>query len=166
MSLAEFNKMKSAEKQERELRDKHLNEHLDQTELSHTLSSALLNETVPTSSLGPNRAIPYHFKGFSTDQRQRILDEQYRQQQEARERRERELQEEKDYADQQEQNRRDLIRLQREKAALEAQKLQQLKDERLAQKKQKDLRDQYFNHVVYTNPVGEEFFQQFGTSCR
>jgi hypothetical protein len=59
-----------------------------------------------------------------------------------------------------------MLRVDRAREEAERARLLALRDERLHQHKQKTLRDQYHNHVVYTNPVSDEFFQQFGTSGR
>ena len=138
----------------------------DENELNKTLSSDLLNEKVPVSALGEHRAIPYHFKGFTSTQRQAILDAQYAQTQYNTDKRLEARLEEKDYATQAENIRREMLRMDRAKEEYERARLQALKEERFHQQKQKTLRDQYFNNVVYTNPVNEEYFKQFGTSCR
>lgn len=44
--------------------------------------------------------------------------------------------------------------------------LASLRDQHLAQKEEKNLRTQYLEKVVYTNPVRDEYFEQFGKSCR
>jgi len=143
-----------------------MNQKKDNEEIDAQLHSAILNESVYGSALGPNRTVPYHFKGFSQEKRQAILDEQRRQQEELRAARDRSYADEKDYAQQQEQIRRELIKQEREKQRLHLQRTLALKEEIQAQKKQKDLRTQYLDKEVYTNPVSEQFFDQFGQSCR
>lgn len=142
------------------------NQSADDDEIQATLHSQLLNESVTQHAYELGKTVPYNFKGFTTAKRQAILDEQARQQEELRQRREKSWQEEKNYAEQQEDIRRNLIKAERERNEQAQQRLQALKQERLTQKKEKDLRDQYFNNVVNTNPVTEDYFNQFGTSCR
>lgn len=165
-AMLEYNQQMAAQKQQSRMRGSAQEQHANNHELASTLSSALLNETVPASALGPHRAVPYHFKGMSSAQRQQILDEQAAQQAALANRRLQQAQEEKDAAAQSEAIRREMLRMDRQKEEYERARLQALKEERQNQAKQKTLRDQYLNHVVYTNPVKEEFFQQFGTSAR
>jgi hypothetical protein len=162
----EYNQQVAAQKANARARFATQNHHSNASELSLTLSSALLNETVAPSALGDHRTIPYHFKGFSSQQRQAILDAQAAQQAALQQKRVSERLEEKDYALQSELIRREMLRVDRQKEEHERQRLLALKEERFHQQKQKTLRDQYHNNVVYTNPVSEEFFQQFGTSGR
>lgn len=162
----EYNQQVAAQKANSRMRYSAQQHHANEAEMNATLGSALLNETVPPSALGDHRAIPYHFKGFSTQQRQDILDAQARQQEALQQKRIQERLEEKDAAAQAEAIRREMLRIDRQKEEYERQRLLALKDERFHQHKQKTLRDQYYNNVVYTNPVREEFFQQFGTSAR
>jgi len=143
-----------------------MNQKKDNEDIEAQLRSDILNESVFGSALGPNRTVPYHFKGFSQEKRQAILDEQRRQQEQLKVAREQSHVEEKDYAQQQEQIRRELIKQEREKQRLHLQRTMTLKEEIQAQKKQKDLRTQYLDKEVYTNPVSEQFFDQFGQSCR
>lgn len=162
----EFNQQVAAQKSQSRLRGAAMEQQANEHELASTLSSALLNETVSPSALGAHRPVPYHFKGMSASQRQAILDAQAAQQAELANRRLREAQEEQDAAAQSEAIRREMLRLDRQKEEYERARRLALQQERAAQAKQKTLRDQYLNHVVYTNPVKEEFFQQFGTSAR
>jgi hypothetical protein len=162
----EYNQQVVAQKSNARLRHASQNHAANVTELNHTLSSALLNESVAPSALGEHRTIPYHFKGFSSQQRQDILDAQAAQQAALQQKRIHERLEEKDYALQSEMIRREMLRADRAKEEHERQRLLALNEERFAQQKQKTLRDQYHNNVVYTNPVREEYFQQFGTSGR
>ena len=165
-SQQEYNQQQSAQKSQSRMRHASATQHANNDELANTLGSALLNETVAPSALGDHRSIPYHFKGFSAERRQQILDDQFRQTQELQQRRIADRLSEADYARQSEAVRREMLRADRAREELERARLVALKDERAHQHKQKTLRDQYHNHVVYTNPVSEEYFQQFGTSGR
>lgn len=165
-SIQEYNLQVSAQKTQSRARGSAQNHAADQEELDSTLSSALLNEYVPPSALGNHRSIPYNFKGFSVDQKQNILDTQAQQIRIAQDRRDQERLNQANQDKLSEQVRREMIRADRAREEMERAKLIALKDERQNQHKQKTLRDQYNNHVVYTNPVSEEYFQQFGTSGR
>lgn len=162
----EYNLQQAAQKSNTRARFASQNQLSNTQELNATLTSALLNEAVPTSALGEHRSIPYHFKGFSSQQRQAIVDAQHAQVSMNADKRIRERLEEADYAAQNESVRRDMIRVDRAREEYERARLLALRDERAHQHKQKTLRDQYHNNVVYTNPVREEYFQQFGTSGR
>jgi len=107
-----------------------------------------------------------NFKGFSTEQRQHILDEQKAQMDDLRARRNQEQKEEADYATQQEDIRRAMLRADREKAAYRKEQLKNLSAERQGQAQEKTMRYDYLDNVVYTNPPEDTFFGQFGKSCR
>jgi len=162
----EYNQQVAAQKSQSRMRHAANTQAANQAELSATLGSALLNEQVLPSALGAHRAVPYNFKGFSTSQRQAVLDAQAAQAAALADRRVAERLEEADYARQSEAVRREMLRVDRAREEAERARLLALRDERQHQHKQKTLRDQYHNHVVYTNPVKEEYFQQFGTSAR
>lgn len=164
--VQEYNLQVSAQKRQSAARSSAANQSANNDELANTLSSPLLNEVVQPSALGDHRTIPYGFKGFSAARRQEILEAQYDQAQQIAEKRVAQRLEEADYARQSEAVRREMIRADRAREEAERARLVALKDERMHQHKQKTLRDQYHNHVVYTNPVREEYFQQFGTSGR
>jgi hypothetical protein len=164
--VQEYNQQVSAQKNQSRLRHAAQDAAADQAELGNTLHSALLNEAVAPSALGAHRAVPYHFKGFSQTQRQAVLDAQAQQAAELAQKRVAERLEAADYARQTEQQRREMLRVDRARDEAERARLLALQDERRHQHNQKTLRDQYTNHVVYTNPVKEEYFQQFGTSAR
>lgn len=164
--VQEYNLQVSAQKRQTAARASAAQQVANNDELAATLSSPMLNELVPTSALGENRTIPYAFKGFTAERRQAILDAQYNQAAALADKRVQQRLEEADYARQSEAVRREMIRADRAREEQERARLVALRDERAHQHKQKTLRDQYHNHVVYTNPVREEYFQQFGTSGR
>lgn len=143
------------------------------TELDQALQSQFLNEDPattmslhPATVSQPTRRVPYHFKGFSVQERQSIVDQQRQQQLELRNRRIKEQQDEMDYARQQEDLRREMIRQDRERARVQATNLKTLQYVHRAQKQEQDARTDYINKNVYVNPVDAAFFDKFGTSAR
>lgn len=183
-----YNLNLAAEKKEKEKQAKINEIQMNQYELNTTLRSAFLNEqpgpagadmdfstNFPSSSSRPSSSsalsasgcnVAYGFKGFSTSQKQSILNEQGNQQEYLKNQRLAAAEEEKEYASEQEQFRRESVRLERKRREEEANKRIELSNQRKQQDQEKQGRDHYFNKVVYTNPVSEEFFKQFGTSCR
>jgi len=162
----EYNAQQVAQKSSLKLRYAQQVHNDEMKELNTTLASDLLNERVAPSALAAHRRIPYHFKGMTPSERQRILDEQYEQIQQLQLKRARERQEAADEAKQNEIVRKEMIRQDRAREEAERQRALALRDERAYQAKQKTLRDQYEKHVLYTNSVTPEYFQQFGTSAR
>ncbi len=129
-------------------------------ELNFTLYNPFMTESVrPTDT-------SYCYKGMSQQERQSVLDGVQRQQEERKERREKERSEARAYDAQQAEYRRqvvlhDIEARERAQASREA-----VKEERLRQSREKAIIDRHLNEVIYTNPVSEDFFAQFGTSCR
>jgi hypothetical protein len=164
------NQQIAAEKKAREKAAARLNARHNEQELHNTLSSDLMTETVRSRVMGGARActdnLPYHFKGFSTSQRQHILDVQQQQINELNAKRERERQEEQAYHDQQESIRRQILLAERRQMQQKRQERASLNQTRSLQAKDAALRRNYLDNVVYQNPVQEDFFGQFGTSCR
>lgn len=160
MANAEFNQMLAAKKRADAAREAQRNQLQDDQELTHTLNSHFLNEANGVYGGASN------FKGFTTEQRQRILDEQKEQMDEARGRRIRERQEEAVYAQQQEEMRRAMIRADREREEFKKQQRLNLAAERKTQALEKTMRYDYLDNVVYTNTAQDSFFDQFGKSCR
>jgi hypothetical protein len=158
--LNEFNRQQGAYKKAERARAAQVTQQLDDMELSSQINSKFLNEGVSA------RAGTASFKGFSTAQRQRIIDEQQLQQEELRARSLRDQKEERDYAQQQEEIRRAMVKADREREARRQQATLNLAKEREMQAKEKTLRYDYLDNVVYTNPVQESFFDQFGRGCR
>lgn len=157
---------KSAEKRRLQQR----NQELDDMELQHTLNSAFMKEDVGRRVMGGARActdaLPYHFKGFSTERKQFILDTQQTQIRDLQIQREQERQREEAYNQEQERIRKQVVLLQRDKARQAKASRLQLEKERKVQAQTAKLTQRHLDHVVYTNPVSDEFFNQFGTSCR
>lgn len=165
-----INQQLAAEKKFREQQERNRNQRMQNEELANTLSSALMTEDVGQRVMGGARgctsALPYHFKGFSTDQRQEVLDIQQRQIQELQARRDAERAEEQRYHEEQEALRRQLLKHDRAREVAKQQERQALLVERSNQAKDQTLRTNYLKNVVYQNPVQEDYFGQFGTSCR
>jgi len=137
----------------------------NESEISRTLTSPLMTEADTPSMLGPNRKVPYAYKGMTRDERQAILDQQMAQQEEIRLRKEREAEEKRQEAEQQEAVRRLLIKNEREKAQREAQDRLALQAERAQQARDAETRKQHLNDL-YSNKVAPSFFDQFGKSSR
>lgn len=154
----EYNKQLSEKKMADSSRTAQLNQALDDMELSNQLNSNFLNEGVKGNAS--------NFKGFSTSQRQRILDEQHQQMQEQAARRQASVDEERAYDQQQEDIRRAMVKADRQQQAYSAQTLKNLSVERKMQAKEKTMRYDYLDNVVYTGEITEQFFEGFGKSCR
>jgi len=135
-------------------------------EIEAQRTSAMLNELGQQRRDNAARPIPAEFKGFTQSQRQEVLDVQQRQTEEVRMRRERELQENAAWAAQSESDRRKLLALHREQQANRVMAATALAKTHQNQAQEQALRQEYVNRVVNSNPVEEEFFGQFGTSCR
>ena len=129
-------------------------------ELSHTLYDPFMIEQVRAADTG------YCYKGMSTTQRQEVLDGVWKQQEERREVREKERAEALAYDAQQAEYRRMVVLADIDRKEREQVKREAVKMERLRQSREKAMKDRHLNEVVYTNPVDDSFFQQFGTSCR
>ena len=129
-------------------------------ELSHTFYDPFMTETVRASDTS------YQYKGMTQHERQRVLDGVQRQVEERAAQRERESAEAKAYDAQQADYRRQVVLADIEARERAQGRREAVKEERLRQSREKRIQDRYLNEVVYTNPVDEAFFQQFGTSCR
>jgi hypothetical protein len=159
--LANYNFILQSEKAGRLRQAQIADEEAAVRELNSTLNSDFLNERTEA-----HRNANVHFKGFSVQERQEILNEQLRQQEEAKLIKEREQEEEKAFAEEQERVRLELLRIDRERAAAELQRKLALKAEQAVQHKEHVQREDHLKKVVYKNPVSEAYFSQFGTSHR
>lgn len=157
--LVEYNKQMASSQRSERVRESQMRQAQDDEELDRTLSSSFLNE-------GINGGNATNFKGFTTEQRQTIMDEQKQQLDDLRNRRMAEAANEREYAQQQEDIRRAMVKADRAKIAFAKQKAVNLAQERHVQAKEKTLRYDYLDNVVYTNPAQSEFFDQFGRDCR
>lgn len=164
------NKQLAAEKKLREQQEKDRNQRQNDLEVANTLSSAFMTEDVGQRVMGGSRgcttALQYHYKGMTTDQRQHILDVQAHQIAELQARRDAEREDAQRYHDEQETIRRDLLKRERARDLQKQEERLALGVTRSAQKHDAALRSNVLNNVTYQNPVSEEFFGQFGTSCR
>lgn len=59
-----------------------------------------------------------------------------------------------------------MLRQDRELQRVRAENLKTLQSEHVMQRQEKNEKYQYLDKVVYTNPVGADFFNRFGTSAR
>jgi len=132
----------------------------DQADVQYQLQSALLNEKRTEDTTRDN------FKGFSNEHNAAILAEQKRQQEANTARKHHEKATAAEAAQQDEQLRREMVRQERAKQEAERNSRSQLKDFHVAQKKEQQAKLEYLKKVVYTNPVHDDFFAQFGTSAR
>lgn len=129
-------------------------------EVQQQMSSQFLNDAngKPIRNSG--------FKGFSKAQRDQILEDQRQQVAELQAKRNAEQQLQNAQDQDSENVRRALVRKDRENMNLRKHNNVQLRKEHERQRTEKDLRFNYLEKVVYTNPVGEGYFEQFGQSCR
>lgn len=168
-ALLETNRALAAAKKQREAIDSHTNAVYSDMEVTTHLNSDLLNEVVnPRTFDRANhpRPLPYHFKGFTPDQVQGVMDGQRHQLHSLAQKRQQEREHEQQIAQQQETMRRTMVQQEREMAAQKRESLIALKQEHTMQKKDKTMRDSYLNNVIYTNPVNPVFFEQFGQTSR
>lgn len=143
-------------------------EQMSEKEIAFAKGSKLLNEDASTTYAtgNPNRRVPYHFKGFSTEERQEIRNTQARQVEAKREAKERELEIEREHVRQQENFRRQLILMERERMDRQIAEDQELAHYHKSQEVEANIRKENFKKKVYQNPVRPEFFDQFEKSCR
>ena len=156
-----YNRQLAHEKKLKELNNINTTNQLNKNDILHHNSSHLLTEN---NKIDGNNG--FTFKGFTTVERQQILDEQHRQIQEKNQRIQEESAEQAKWATMSEAHRREQIRLHAERQRQEQLQRVLVRDQRLLQARQKQITDAYLNTEVYTNPVQEEYFEQFGTSCR
>jgi len=165
-----INRQLAMEKQQREDQAKAIAKRQEEYELQQTLNSDLLTETVHPRLQGGSKkcsdALPYHFKGFSVNQRQEILDIQQQQLQAINAKRAAEREAEEAFNEQQVNIRRQLMLQERQRQQQKVQERASLESTRRVQQKDHKTRTDYLNNTVYQNPVDPSFFQQFGTSCR
>jgi len=155
-----YNLQQAADKKSSLRRSQQNQQIYNEQDMDAQLKSQILNEQYG------DKTVPYQFKGFNQAQRQSILDEQKRQQQEMEAKRLKEKNNQEEYDRQQEEIRRETVRQQRLRAEAEQKARTELKNTHLAQKKEQDLKTRHLNKVVYTNPVAPEYFEQFGKSDR
>lgn len=151
------NERLAKEKQLRESMELNRQAQEAEEEIITTAASAFLNEVSGTTVDS--------FKGFSTAQRQYILDEQARQQRDLEVKREMEADQERRDAQYMEQTRRERLLRERERAEHDASMRVEFSLVQRQQEKEMNNKTQALNEV-YSNQVTDDFFNQFGTSCR
>lgn len=154
-----MNQSLALEKNQREARAARKQASLDQAEIKATLSSDFMTET---RTDGQRET----FKGFTKAQRAAILEEQARQVTALQERQAAASDEQQKYENDCEAVRRSLVIAERKKQASRRMAAVQLRQEHELQRNEKNMRYDYLDNVVYTNPVDDSFFQQFGQSVR
>jgi hypothetical protein len=159
LSTYQQNQGLAMEKAAREARAADEQVALNKAELAYANSSDFLNE---------NRTDDQResFKGFTAAQKAAILEERSRQINALREKRARATAEQSTYDKSQEQIRRQLVIEERKKMAARNASAVELRKEHERQRTEKTARYDYLDSVVYTNPVQESYFSQFGTSVR
>jgi hypothetical protein len=142
-------------------------------EVDAVMQSQFFNEDAATTTSAlaptisqPTRRVPYHFKGFSTHEKQGIIDMQRQQQLQNRAKADYERQEEMDYARRAEDVRREVLKQQRAQEGVAAENRRTLQVEQRAQAREQTVRRAYIDQNVYVNPVHPTYFDQFGTSAR
>ena len=148
------------QKKQREQQHKQHERHEEAKELTHTFYSDLLTETVRPEETG------YCYKGMSVGQRQAVVDTVWQQMAEKADKRTKERQAEAEYDQQQEQYRRQIVLADIVRREEEQKRRLQLSEERKRQSVEKTQHQRHLNTNVYVNPVDENYFKQFGTSCR
>lgn len=167
--LLETNRALAAAKRQRESVDSHSNAVYSDMDVTTHLNSDLLNEVVNPrtfDSANHPRPLPYHFKGFTPDQVQGVMEGQKHQLHMLAQKRQAERQMEAEIAQDREAVRRAMVQQEREQQAQKRAGLVALKQEHTVQAKDKTMRDSYLNNVIYQNPVNPVYFDQFGQSCR
>lgn len=159
VALRNYHESQASEKKAREKRDRQMDQSMNDRELKNALSSHFLNEDA-------GGHVAYAFKGFNAQQRQMILDEQNRQREKNVASTLQQKHDQAAYDREQEEYRRIIVAADREKGAQAHAARMNLRAEHMKQAKEKTLRQQYLDNVVYTNPVKESYFDQFGRSCR
>jgi len=145
----------SAEKQRERMKD----EARSQAEVNQTCNGDLLNERVHNSQRDG-------FRGFTKAQREAVLAEQQRQVAALRAKQAEEASWEKGWQDDSERVRRELVKKDRAKMQAATQRKIQVRKEQELQRAEKQRHYDYLDNVVYTNPVQESYFGQFGQSAR
>jgi len=163
-----YNFEQAEAKKRTKLLQKELESELAAKEIQTVLSSSLMTESLDATrrSDNPNRHIPYNFNGFSEEKRRQILEDQLKQMQEKQLRQQQEKQEQQEYESQQEEIRKQLLRLQRLEAVRRAEESARVRAVQQLQKREHEARYSFIEKTVYSNPVEDSFFEQFGTSAR
>lgn len=140
-------------------RDRMLNEEASQREVQAAIDSDLLNERVLNSQREG-------FKGYTESQKRGVLDEQRRQIAALNAKRALERAHNAEDARSAEAVRREMVIRDRQAQAARTHKAVGVRNAQKAQHRDKELRYDYLDNVVYTNPPTEGYFNQFGQSAR
>jgi hypothetical protein len=160
LEQAQVNKRLAEIKRAKEQKWREEQQELNKLEIAGQLSSQFLNEGV-SEFAGPSG-----FKGFTTAQRQRILDEQAAQMAEAACVRDRQFEEDYAYDKYQETIRQQVAAMDQQRAMDEKTEALRLNNTHKLQAREKNARYEYLDKVVYTNPVQPSYFQQFQQGSR
>mmetsp|Transcript_18985 Transcript_18985/g.30177 ORF Transcript_18985/g.30177 Transcript_18985/m.30177 type:complete len:209 (-) Transcript_18985:169-795(-) len=150
---------KKAKMRQRKYEDEKLAEAQKESISNSKLLKEDLSDTYMTGN--PNRRVPYNFKGFSPEEKQRILDQQMRQIKEKEERANKQLEEKFEYDRQQEMYRRQLVLLEREKIAEQQKEAQRLAAFHQSQKLERNIQKRNLTQEVYQNAVSPDFYNRF-----
>jgi len=157
-SIAEENRKIAAIKAEKLKQLRELDEEMNKREIEYNKNhNILLAEKFQDTRRadGTDRFVPYNFKGFTSDQHQEFAAARIQQMEERKSKKLEEQEEE-----------------QRWHELAEEQRKNALQEEIIRNKKKEQMRKEVkeFVHVRnepnYSNEVSEDFFSQFGTSCR
>jgi hypothetical protein len=154
-----YNQHLAVQKAAADRRDRMLNEDASQREVQAAMDSDLLNERVLNSQREG-------FKGYTKSQKRAVLDEQQRQIAALNAKRAQERANNAEDARNAEAVRREMVIRDRQAQAARTHKAVGVRNAQQAQKREKELRYDYLDNVVYTNPPTEGYFNQFGQSAR
>lgn len=161
VAQAEFNKALSEQKRREALRDKDVRTKQNVEEIYNMLDSDFLNEHEGTvTSLG-ERVKAERFRGFTDEQRKKILEEQERQREELRQRKLRDAEDERQFAQQEQMQLRMANALDRQRNRERRGELERLNEERRAQHTEASENKARLDKV-YENAVGENYFKHWG----
>mmetsp|Transcript_18986 Transcript_18986/g.30180 ORF Transcript_18986/g.30180 Transcript_18986/m.30180 type:complete len:380 (-) Transcript_18986:169-1308(-) len=159
----EYNRKLALAKKAKMRQRKYEDEKLAEAQKESISNSKLLKEDLSDTYMtgNPNRRVPYNFKGFSPEEKQRILDQQMRQIKEKEERANKQLEEKFEYDRQQEMYRRQLVLLEREKIAEQQKEAQRLAAFHQSQKLERNIQKRNLTQEVYQNAVSPDFYNRF-----
>lgn len=137
-------------------------------EIETQLNSPFLSEDKRTTvnAYDPRRPVPYHFKGYSVDAKQQILDTQVLQAEEQNNVKEAIKQNEQDWAAYMENQRTTGLKIEREVQRIKQQQRVDLREELRRQAQQQKTATSEANKTFTSNSIDSSFFDQFGNSAR
>lgn len=161
VSQAEFNKALAEQKRREALRDKNVRTKQNIEEIYNMLDSDFLNEREGTVTAQGEMIKSERFRGFTEEQRKRILLEQERQREELHLRKLQELEDERQFAQQEQMQLRMANALDRQRNRERREDLQRLNADRQTQAAEATERKKGLDKV-YENAVGENYFKHWG----